>query len=121
MWLTDPDISARSIGVPGGFADPYRWTHLHDPRIASVYGTPALEVFAREWSIALPPGTGLPGDGEYLAALDRHLTAAARGEMSAQQAMAGTARTWESITERYGRESQIGHWLAFTGGFEVAQ
>ena len=121
MWLTDPDISARSIGVPGGFADPYRWSHLHDPRIAAVYGTPALEVFAREWSVALPPGTGLPGDGEYLAALDRDLTAAARGEMSPQQAMAATARAWEAITERLGRAAQIRHWLAFTAGFEVAR
>jgi hypothetical protein len=35
--------------------------------------------------------------------------------------MAATARAWEAITERYGREAQIRHWLAFTAGFEVAQ
>jgi len=121
MWLTDPDVSARSIVVPGGFADPYRWSHVRDPRIAGVYGTASLEVFVREWNFALPPGTGLPGDGEYLAALDRNLTAAARGESTPQQAMAATARAWEAITERYGREAQIRHWLAFTAGFEVAQ
>ncbi len=121
MWLTDPDISARSIGITGGFADPYRWNHVRDPRITRVYSTAALEVFVREWDVALPTGTGLPGDGEYLAALDRHLTAAARGQMSAEQAMAGTAQAWDAITERYGREAQIRHWRTFSRGFGAAQ
>ncbi len=107
MWLTDPDVSARSVGVPGGFADPYRWNHLSDPRIRSVYSVQALQVFADEWEVAHLPGTGLPGDAEYLAVLDRELTAVARGERAPAEAMARTAAEWDEITERLGRAEQI--------------
>ena len=54
-----------------------------------------------------PRGTGLRGDNEYLAALDRHLTAAARGEISAAEAMKRTTSDWEAITKRIGRTAQI--------------
>lgn len=121
MWLTDPDVSARSIGVAGGFADPYRWSHLHERRIIDVYGEQTLEVFAGEWAVTLPPGTGLPGDGDYLAALDRNLTAAARGEASPAEAMARTAREWEAITTRHGRAQQIRHWQAFSSRFGAGE
>lgn len=107
MWLTDPDVSARSVGVPGGFADPYRWNHLRDARIRDVYSAHTLEVFAAEWATAQPPGTGLPGDAEYLDALGQELTAASRGEHTPAEAMARTAAKWEAITERRGRADQV--------------
>lgn len=119
MWLTDPDISTRSVGIPGGFADPYRWNHLQDARIREVYTPGALAVFAQQWAVTLPPGTGIPGDSEYLAALDRQLTAAARGEVTAREAMARAAAEWEKITERLGRAEQTQHWLSFRKGFVV--
>jgi len=117
MWLTDPDISARSIGVTGGFADPYRWNHLRDARIREIYTAEALETFAGEWATTLPAGTGLRGDGDYLAALDRNLTAAARGEIGAHEAMKRTSAEWETITERLGRTDQIRQWQAFRKRF----
>lgn len=107
MWLTDPDISTRSVGVSGGFADPYRWNHLRDARIREVYSAQTLEVFAAEWASAQLPGTGLPGDAEYLDALGDELTAAARGEHTPAEAMALTAARWEAITDRRGRADQI--------------
>lgn len=106
MWLTDPDVSLRSVGVTGGFADPYRHNHLQHERIRNAYTPQALQVFLSEWAVALPAGTGLRGDREYLAALDRNLTRAARGEIGAQEAMARTAAEWDAITDRYGRAEQ---------------
>jgi multiple sugar transport system substrate-binding protein len=106
MWLTDPDVSLRSVGITGGFADPYRHHHLQHERIRSAYTPEALQVFLNEWAVALPAGTGLRGDRAYLAALDRNLTRAARGEISAQEAMANTAAEWDAITARYGRAAQ---------------
>lgn len=117
MWLTDPDNSLRTVGVKGGHTDPYRWHHLADPRIVELYTPEALKVFKGEWEIALPPGTGTPGDGDYLDALDRHLWLAARGELSAAEAMQRTAQAWEEITERRGRERQLGFWRTFSAGF----
>lgn len=117
MWLTDPDNSTRSVGVPGGFADPYRFNHLRDERIRQVYTEQALEVFAREMPDIVPSGTGLPGNKEYLAALNRNLWLAGQGRQSAHEAMRATAGEWEKITQRYGRERQIAHLAAFRALF----
>lgn len=117
MWLTDPDISTRTVGVSGGFTDPYRWHHLRDARIRELYTAQAVEVSSAEWAVAVPPGTGLPGDGEYLDALNRYVSLAARGEIGAREAMRRTAAEWEKLTEKYGRERQIEAWRAFRAGF----
>jgi len=121
MWLTDPDNSLRTVGVKGGFTDPFRWNHLDDPRIKELYTAGALSVFSNEWAIALPPGTGLPGDGEYLSVLDRHLWEAASGKMSATEAMKRTAQEWEKITQRRGRDKQLSWLKTFYAGFGVAE
>jgi len=69
--------------------------------------------------VTLPPGTGIPGDSEYLETLNTNLTAAIRGELTATEAMTKTAASWEAITDRLGRESQIENWKAFTSNFRV--
>jgi len=121
MWITSPEISSRSVGVRGGFTDPYRWHHLRDPRIRKIYTPQALEVFAEAWPYTLPPGTGIPGDSEYLDVLNANLTAAARGELTAGEAMRRTSDAWEQITDRLGREQQARHWKAFQSNFRVTQ
>ena len=117
MWLTDPDNSLRTVGVRGGHTDPYRWHHLKDPRIIDLYTTDALSVFRSEWERALPPGTGVAADAEYLDVLDRHLWLAASGQLSAREAMTRTAGEWEKITHRVGREKQILLLRTFLTGF----
>lgn len=117
MWLTDPDVSLRSVGVSGGFTDPYRMGHLRDARVVEVYSHQALDALERSLPDACPAGTGLPGDAEYLAALSDNLWRAARGEFSAERAMSRTAEAWERITERYGRDAQARRWRQFLRGF----
>ncbi|NMG44859.1 extracellular solute-binding protein [Aromatoleum toluvorans] len=117
MWATDPDVSTRLIGITGAFTDPYRWNHVRDARIRKIYTPEALETFSGEWAAAQPAGTGLQGDAQYLAALDRNLTAAARGEIGAQEAMSRTSAEWEQITDRLGRARQILQWQAFRRQF----
>jgi multiple sugar transport system substrate-binding protein len=117
MWLSDPDVSLREVGVKGGFTDPYRWNHLSDARISELYSPDALKVFRDEWGVAQPPGVGVPGDGEYLGVLDRHLWQAARGEITAADAMRRTAQEWERITDRRGRARQIEWQRTFAAGF----
>jgi multiple sugar transport system substrate-binding protein len=72
-----------------------------------------VDLLSREVSIAVPAGTGLPGDSEYIGVLNRNLWRAAAGELSPAQAMGETADAWELITERHGREGQIAQWKAF--------
>ncbi len=119
MWITSPEVSPRSVGVRGGFTDPYRWHHLRDSRILEIYSPQALEVFANAWPETLPPGTGIPGDSDYLEALNANLTMAVRGEMTAAEAMSKTAATWEAITDRLGRASQARHWQEFQSNFRI--
>ncbi|MDA8257412.1 MAG: extracellular solute-binding protein [Betaproteobacteria bacterium] len=121
MWLTDPDNSVRTVGVPGGFTDPYRWHHLTDARIKDLYTPQALEVFRSEWLVALPPGTGLPGDGEYLDVLDRNLWLAARGQITAEESMRRTAQEWEKLTQQRGRDRQLPWLKSFYAGFSAGE
>ena len=113
MWLTDPVVSLRTVGARGGHTDPYRWHHLTDPRIESIYTPAALSVFAREWDVAVPSGMGLIDESEYATVLDRQLWLAARGEITPAEAMKRTAREWERLTERIGRDRQIASLQAF--------
>ena len=117
LWLTDPDNSLRTVGVKGGHTDPFRWHHLNDARIKELYTPEALAVFSKEWNVALPPGTGMPGDGDYLAALDEHLWLAASGKISAAEAMRHVAKEWENITQKRGRERQRESYRTFLAGF----
>lgn len=111
MWLTDPDISELALSEKGGFADPYRANHFESESIQATYGKHVLDVALKEIPVTVPAGTGLPGDREYIAALNKNLFLAAKGEQSAQEAMRVTAQEWDQITERYGREQQIKYWL----------
>lgn len=49
----------------------------------------------------------IPGAFEYFDALDFGISQAVAGNMSAQEALDGVAATWEEITDRLGRESQL--------------
>lgn len=121
MWLTDPDNSLRTVGVRGGFTDPFRWNHLGDQRIRDLYTSEALAVFAKEWPVALPPGTGLPGDGDYIATLNQNLWLAASGKVSASEAMRRTSHDWEAITQQHGRDKQASWLKIFNAGFSVSE
>jgi multiple sugar transport system substrate-binding protein len=112
MWLTDPDNATRSVAA-NGIADPYRHASLRDERIRQLYTPQALDVLKAELGIVAPSGTGLPGDSEYLGALNENLWLAAGGRLTAREAMAKTSREWEAITERRGRAQQIARWKAF--------
>jgi multiple sugar transport system substrate-binding protein len=111
MWLSDPDNSARSVAA-NGIADPYRYSHLRDERVRAMYTGQALDVLKDELPIVAPSGTGLPGDSEYIGALNANLWLAAGGKVTPKEAMTRTAKAWEAITERLGREKQIAHWRA---------
>lgn len=117
MWLSDPDISIRSILVTSGIADPYRMNHITDERAWSIYTKQVLDNLARQITITIPAGTGLPGDTEYIQALNKNLLLSGKGELTPQEAMEQTAQEWEAITEKYGRQKQIRYWRSFIKKF----
>lgn len=121
MWLTDPDISEIALSEKGGFADPYRMNHFESKAIQATYGMNVLEVALKDMPVTVPAGTGLPGDREYIAALNKQLFLASQGKKSATEAMRATAQEWERITEQYGREQQIKYWLKMKALFPTVQ
>ncbi|NLJ39229.1 MAG: ABC transporter substrate-binding protein, partial [Candidatus Atribacteria bacterium] len=55
----------------------------------------------------IAPYLRIPGGNEYWVALDRHLSEAYTGQVDAREALNRTARDWEDITNRIGREDQL--------------
>lgn len=117
MWFADPDISNQAIEVFRGIADPFRYSHVHNRSLWPAYTRQVLELLPSQFEIAVPAGTGLPGDAEYMQALSENLWLAARGKLSPDAAMARTASRWERITEKYGRHRQIHYWEIFKNKF----
>ncbi len=117
MWLSDPDISIRSVSVTSGIADPYRMNHITDKHLWSIYTKQVLDSLKQQIANTTPAGTGLPGDTEYIQALNKNLLLAGKGELTAKEAMERTAIEWEEITEKYGREKQARYWRSFMKNF----
>jgi multiple sugar transport system substrate-binding protein len=120
MWLTDPDISLRSVLVTNGISDPYRMNHLTSERLRPIYTKQALDNLAQQIPTTIPAGTGLLGDTEYIEALNENLLLAAKGKLTPKEAMEQTAHQWETITEKYGRDHQIHYWQTFMKKFPKA-
>ncbi len=53
------------------------------------------------------PYLRIPGTFEYWDILDKNLSASMAGQMTAQEALDATAASWEQITDRIGRDSQL--------------
>ncbi len=117
MWFSDPDISDQALEVFGGIADPFRYNHVHNKKLWPLYTRQGLETLPSQFEIAVPAGTGLPGDAGYMRALNNNLWLAAQGRITAEVAMAQTASQWEKITDQFGRQQQIRYWKAFKEKF----
>ncbi len=57
----------------------------------------------------------IPGTFEYWDILDKNLSATMSGEFSAQDALDRTAKSWEQVTDRLGRDNQLKNYLAAIG------
>ncbi len=61
------------------------------------------------------PYLRIPGTFEYWDILDKNLSASMAGDMTAQEALDATAASWEQITDRIGRDSQLEDYQAAIG------
>ena len=66
-----------------------------------------VSVLSKHWNaneaFAMPP---IPGHAEYMAVLDREILQVLDGQKAPQEALDEVARQWETITEKYGVETQ---------------
>ena len=57
----------------------------------------------------------IPGTFEYWDILDKNLSASMSGEISAKQALDNTAKSWEQVTDRLGRDKQLDYYKSAIG------
>jgi len=73
------------------------------------YGVNLAKVMKDTLAIGVPD-LQIPGQDEYVKALDAEISAVMIGEKSAQAALDAAAKEWEAITDRLGREEQKKWW-----------
>ena len=108
-FAVSPQISIKAVREKDGFFDPFHASHYQDPEILQTYSKPFLDVHKAAMRIARH-NLNIPGHGAYMASLNRHLTLALDGSLSARQALRLIASEWELITTEIGRDEQIARW-----------
>lgn len=76
---------------------------LTDAEAGQQYATTVRDALSRP---AYLFAVRIPGESEYLAALDRAVQQAVRGEQTPSDALSAAAATWKQITERLGLSAQ---------------
>jgi multiple sugar transport system substrate-binding protein len=85
--------------------DPMPWTGpALSAGAAKLYGQALTAALRQPEAIWMPR---IPGEAQYMAALDEAVYAALAGKQSAQQALDDAAAKWRQITARLGREQQL--------------
>lgn len=120
-WYASPKHSAVDVldGTTG--INPYRRTHLDDPKpwlklLGDKTATDYLRVLRTSLSAAQTiPDLRIPGYRAYIAALERQLDRVLAGRATPEQGLREAARDWEVLTDRLGRISQRRHYREAMG------
>ncbi|MFK7815511.1 MAG: extracellular solute-binding protein [Gammaproteobacteria bacterium] len=109
LFACSPAMSTKAVQYPSGYFDPFRVEHYDDPKIQATYSKKFLDAhkFSMKNSI---PDLYLTGQGEYWDVLKENIDLADRGKMSPKFALEATADTWDQISTRYGKSSQLEQW-----------
>ncbi|MCP4693272.1 MAG: extracellular solute-binding protein, partial [Desulfobacterales bacterium] len=113
MWYGNPENSLHDVVTSGTGVNPYRFTHFSNiDAWTSVFSRRAASEYLGVLSASInspnaAPDLRVPGFHNYTEALEILLARALKKELSVEQAMALTARQWERITDRLGREEQL--------------
>jgi multiple sugar transport system substrate-binding protein len=115
QFFTDPENIIEAVLVRGSWLDIHRYNMVGsspDPHILKVYGSlEFLEKFADYADAAVPP-LMIPGANEYHDKLGRNMHEAIKNNLSAEEVMRKTAKDWDEITNRLGKEVVAKYWRA---------
>lgn len=112
QYLHSPTISYEILPIKGSVFDPFRWNHMTEDFLQKI--SPHWEEVRESLIFNIEnvyPELQMRGGNEYQARLDENIIAALQGVKKPEQALRETAKLWEDITERYGRESQKEQWF----------
>lgn len=116
QYMTSKEVSARLVSGPNSVYDPFRKSHLTDPRVIKARTKEMLEVHLKNAQVS-PPMILLQGAVEYNDVLDQNIQEALLGKITPEDALKNTAAAWEKITNQIGRRQQIEGWKALKPAF----
>lgn len=116
LFACSPSMSTLAVRQPDGYFDPFRVSHYEDSKIRSTYSTPFLNTHAEAMQRCLPD-CYIGGQSDYFASLARYVAIATEGKLSPLEALRTTARQWQQITARRGRDRQIQSWHSVRGSY----
>jgi len=108
-FAVSEQMSTQSVREIGGYFDPFQAIHYDDPEIISAYSKPFLDVHQAAMRLGRR-NLVIPGHGAYMASLNRNLSRALNGSLTARQALRIIESEWELTTLEFGREDQIKRW-----------
>lgn len=116
QYMASKEVSARLVAGPNSVYDPFRQSHLTDPRVIKARTKEMLEVHLKNAQVS-PPMILIQGAVEYNDVLDQHIQEALLGKLSPEDALKKTTVAWEKITNQLGRRQQIEGWKALRPAF----
>ena len=116
QYMTSKEVSACLVAGPNSVYDPYRRSHLTDPRVIKARTKEMLEVHLKNAQVS-PPMILVQGAVEYNDVLDANVQESLLGKLSPEQALQNTAAAWEKITNQLGRRQQIEGWKALKAAY----
>jgi len=120
-WLASPSNSAHDVLDGYSGINPYRRSHLVDPK---AWSSALSATAAADYLRVIRDGLNapqialdlrLPGTAAYLDALDRQIGRVLAGEVSVETALRTAAAEWDFLTDRLGREAQRRHYRSAMG------
>ena len=102
--LVSPVTSATTLFRSSHLKNSPRWVESQVPSSAAAqYGSLVEKILSRSQRLLVPR---IPGQADYLAALDDAVREAVGGHKSPEKALSAAAKRWQQITDRLGRVSQ---------------
>jgi len=120
-WYGSPEHSAVDVLDGTSGINPYRHSQLDDPGpwqrlLGNDVAADYLAVLNSSLSSpALARDLRLPGYRAYISALEDQLDRVMAGEVSPAEGLHAAARSWETLTDRLGRDSQRRHYRQAMG------
>jgi len=115
--MGDKELSKELVSTSGNAVNPSRFSHFTDFEAwtKSGFSKDSAKRYLDEISKSLTNKNvvydiTLPGAGDYYQAIDDEVYNFLIGDISAKEALDKTAKKWEEITNKIGRESQINYY-----------
>lgn len=119
--LTSPEMSSKAIVTANTGVNPYRFSHYENlqnwsdvytkKEAASYLGAQRASLDAPNVALDMR----LPGYFSYTEVLEIELSKALAGDVTPQEALDAIAAEWDSLTDEFGRESQLAAYRASMG------